>query len=187
MAIQIGARPDAGFDDPLGMLVDCHRRVERFLNVLCRVAERAEGRALSGEEIEAVEAALHYFRESGPRHNSDEEDSLFPRLRECLDPGGDHRSDEARGVLVEIDRLRGEHRENEVLHRETEELFAKWIAEGALHGADRNRLRAATARMEKIYKDHIRIEEQLVFPRAKKVLAPAAIFAMSEEFKTRRS
>ena len=81
MAVQIGAKPDSGFDDPIGMLADCHRRIERFLNILCRVAERAEGRALSGEECEVIQAALKYFQESGPRHNKDEEESIFPRLR----------------------------------------------------------------------------------------------------------
>ena len=41
MAIQIGGKPDSGFDDPIGMLIDCHRRIERFLHVLCVVASRA--------------------------------------------------------------------------------------------------------------------------------------------------
>jgi hypothetical protein len=45
MAVQIGARPDSGFDDPIGMLKDCHRRIERFLGILCQVARQAQGRA----------------------------------------------------------------------------------------------------------------------------------------------
>ena len=82
MAVQIGARPDSGFDDPIGMLKDCHRRIERFLDILCQVAQQAQGRALSIDERSAVESAIRYFFESGPRHNMDEEESLFPRLRE---------------------------------------------------------------------------------------------------------
>jgi hypothetical protein len=46
MAVQIGAKPDSGFDDPIGMLKDCHRRIEHFLDILCLVAERAHARAL---------------------------------------------------------------------------------------------------------------------------------------------
>lgn len=30
MAFQIGAKPDSSFDDPIGMLKDCHRRIESF-------------------------------------------------------------------------------------------------------------------------------------------------------------
>lgn len=37
MAVQINAKPLASFDRPLDMLVDCHRRVEHFLDVLIRV------------------------------------------------------------------------------------------------------------------------------------------------------
>ena len=81
MSVQIGARPDSGFDDPIGMLKDCHRRVERFLRILCQVVERAHGRSLDAEESAAVQAALHYFRTGGLRHTADEEESLFPRLR----------------------------------------------------------------------------------------------------------
>src|SRR5664279_268570 len=81
MAIQIGAKLDCGFDDPIGMLTDCHRRIESFLGILCIVAERATGRTLTHQEKAAVEASLQYFRSGGQRHTADEEESLFPRLR----------------------------------------------------------------------------------------------------------
>jgi hypothetical protein len=54
--IQIGAKLDSGFDDPLGMLKDCHRRIEQFLEILCVVAERTAG-SLTSEEAEAVQSA----------------------------------------------------------------------------------------------------------------------------------
>ena len=54
MAIQIGAKPDSGFDDPIGMLKDCHRRIESFLGILCVAVDRAQGRSLTGEERDAV-------------------------------------------------------------------------------------------------------------------------------------
>jgi hypothetical protein len=47
MAVQIGAKPDSGFDNPLGMLKDRHRRIESFLGFLCMLAERAQGRSLT--------------------------------------------------------------------------------------------------------------------------------------------
>ena len=176
MTVQIGARPDSGFDDPLGMLADCHRRIERFLDILCRVAARAEGRTLSREEIEAVEAALKYFQESGPRHNRDEEESIFPRLRAA------HAA-----VMVEVDRLEGEHQQTEALHKECAELYARWIAEEELHGADRSRLPAVLTRLERIYREHIRLEEDVVFPCAAKVFDRSAMSEAGAEFKTRRA
>src|ERR1035437_214605 len=72
MGIQIGAKPDSGFDDPIGMLIDCHRRIERFLQILWVVADAAPGRALTDEEAAAAQSALHYFRVGGQRHTADE-------------------------------------------------------------------------------------------------------------------
>lgn len=177
MAVQIGAKSDSGFDDPLGMLADCHRRIERFLDILCRVSEQAGERALTSEESDAVDAALRYFRESGPRHNHDEEDSLFPRLRDTP----------AAKVLGEVDRLEAEHHQTEALHKEAAELFTRWQAEGTLHLGDRARLRAITSKLAEIYREHIRIEEEVVFPCAARVLDAAAVATIGAEFKARRS
>ena len=68
MAIRIGSKPDSGFDDPIGMLKDCHRRIESFLGILCVVVDRAQDRNLTDEERDAVKAALEYFRTGGQRH-----------------------------------------------------------------------------------------------------------------------
>ena len=86
MAVQIGAKLDSGFSDPIGMLKDCHRRIESFLGILCVVVGRAQGRALTSEERSAIQAAIQYFRVGGKRHTADEEESLFPRLRASIDP-----------------------------------------------------------------------------------------------------
>src|ERR1017187_4388095 len=125
MAVQIGAKPDSGFDDPLGILKDCHRRIESFLGILCVVVERAQGRSLTGEERDAVEAALQYFRTGGQRHTADEEESLFPRLR---------KSDAT--SFAEIDRLEGDHREANDLHSSSERLYSIWIESGGLGPVD---------------------------------------------------
>src|SRR5262252_10900664 len=86
MPIVIGAKRESDFTDPIGMLGDCHRRIEMFLNVLVRVAEQARGDALNAEQRGALESALRYFREAAPKHTADEEESLFPRLRNMRNP-----------------------------------------------------------------------------------------------------
>jgi hemerythrin-like domain-containing protein len=176
MAVQIGAKPDSGFDDPLGMLADCHRRIERFLSILCGVAQRAQGRPLSGEEHEAIEAALGYFREAGPRHNRDEEDSVFPRLRER---GADE-------VLDKMSRLESEHSEASALHDEMARLYSRWIADGHLSTGDELRIKSIATRLLDIYREHIRIEEEIVFPCAARLIAPPELAAIGAEFKARR-
>jgi hemerythrin-like domain-containing protein len=176
MGIQIGAKPDSGFNDPLGMLHDCHRRIEQFLRVLGLVLESAAGRSLTAEETNAIQASLHYFRTGGPRHTADEEESLFPRLR----------SSTAAGALAELDRLEADHHRAQQLHGDIDELFTAWIEEGRLASDDEQRLAAANRELAALYAAHIDMEEKVVFPHAAQALDADAIAAMGQEFRQRR-
>jgi hemerythrin-like domain-containing protein len=177
MGIQIGAKPDAGFDDPIGMLKDCHRRIEQFLHVLCLVVERAPGRPLTEEEAAAVKSALNYFRVGGQRHTADEEESLFPRMRA---------ERETSGALKEIESLETDHRQADDLHLAVENLYTSWLEGKALTAEEEQKLRAATERLKLLYEGHIRIEENLVFPRATQGLDIETIAKIGEEFRARR-
>jgi hemerythrin-like domain-containing protein len=177
MAVQIGARLDAGFDDPLGMLKDCHRRIESFLRVLCHVAEREQEGPLSPEERNAVQAALEYFRVGGQRHTQDEEESLFPRM---------HKAGAADG-LEALAELEQQHCEANQLHAAADRLFSKWLESGSLPAADRASLRTTAARLADLYAEHIRVEEQVVFPHAGECLDAEALASMGAEFRARRS
>ena len=177
MGIQIGARPDAGFDDPLGMLKDCHRRIEHFLRILCVVVERAHGRAMTQEESAAIQAALSYFQVGGKRHNADEEESLFPRLRAA---GADPAELEQVGVLE------NDHRNAERLHAEIDRLYAAWLETGWLNVDDEAVLRSTAERLQGIYAQHIEIEEKIVFPHAAERLNKEALAEIGDEFRARR-
>jgi hemerythrin-like domain-containing protein len=177
MAIRIGAKPDSGFDDPIGMLRDCHRRIEHFLRFICGVVERARGRSLTTEEAAAIESALRYFKVGGLRHTADEEESLFPRMR----------ADEVLGNLPELDELESEHREANELHQAVERLYSTWIKYGSLPAESEQRLSSATQRLQKLYDEHIEMEEKVVFPRAAEALDAKTIAVIGEEFRARRA
>jgi hemerythrin-like domain-containing protein len=177
MGIQIGAKPDSGFDDPLGMLRDCHRRIEHFLNILDVVAAHARGRELNAEESAAVQAALRYFHEGGRRHTADEEQSLFPRLR-LVCPETD---------FPEVSGLEGDHRDAEELHAVVEELYRRWMQSGKLNNEDEGRLCSAMERMKKLYREHITLEDDVLFPRAAEWLSTQALAEIGQEFRARCS
>ena len=176
MGIQIGARPDSGFDDPIGMLTDCHRRIEHFLNILCLVVKRAGTRRMTEEESAAIQASLQYFQVGGKRHNADEEESLFPRLKEGPAPG----------ALEELNALEHDHQVAEGLHSAVETLYLKWMADGELAENDRGQLLSETERLRNLYERHIQIEEKTVFPRAAQLLDGATIQTIGGEFRSRR-
>ncbi|HUX27822.1 MAG TPA: hemerythrin domain-containing protein [Terracidiphilus sp.] len=177
MSVQIGAKPDSGFDDPIGMLKDCHRRIERFIHILEVVARRAQGRALTVEETEAVQAALQYFHVGGKRHNADEEESLFPRLR----------AKDGAGHEEALERLENDHRNALNLHAAVETFFTAWMSAGRLSPEGAGRLVSATEQLEQLYKAHIQVEEEVVFPHAAEALDTGTIAAIGMEFRARRA
>ena len=176
MGIQIGAKLDSGFDDPIGMLKDCHRRIERFLHILWIVSQRAPGRALTGEETAAVQSALQYFGAGGRRHTADEEESLFPRLR--AEPAAEH--------FEELGGLESDHRHANDLHESADKLYSVWIANAELSPENEMRLRSATEQLKHLYEEHIQIEEKIVFPRAAEILDRGTIATIGREFYDRR-
>src|SRR5579884_2040993 len=85
MLITIGKKPESDFDDPVGMLRDCHKRITYFLNTLAIAAKNIPGQPLPEDVQGAVLNSLRYFREAAPNHNADEEQSLFPRMRTSME------------------------------------------------------------------------------------------------------
>ena len=84
MPVQIGAKAH-NFTDPTGLLSDCHRRVEMSLGMLQAVGEVIDQPATE-ETSRSLESAIRYFGEAAHKHTADEEDSLFPRLRQLDHP-----------------------------------------------------------------------------------------------------
>jgi hemerythrin-like domain-containing protein len=177
--IVIGAKPESNFEDPIGLLTDCHRRIERFLSVLVQISEQARGRPLTGEQRAAWETALRYFREAAPKHTADEEQTLFPRLRGLNRP-------EVQTVLERMELLEMDHSRADKGHSEVERLGQDWLASGALASADDERLCAVLAELSDLYQNHIAIEEGEVFPAAAKVLSKSERDAIGDEMAARR-
>ena len=177
--IQIGGRRESDFTDPIGMLSDCHRRIERFLGTLIVVGREAHGGPLNNEQRTALESGLRYFREAAPKHTADEEESLFPRLR-CIE------SPEAKAVLAQIDALEDDHDRADRSHREIERLGQRWLTEGQLTAEEAARFANRLAALSDLYQRHISLEDNVVFPSAKRLLASAETHAVGAEMAARR-
>jgi hemerythrin-like domain-containing protein len=179
MPVVIGQKPDHDFSQPVGMLSDCHRRVERFLGVLVRLSSGFEGQPLNEESRAALSGALRYFQESAPKHTADEEESLFPRLRKIADA-------ELAGTLAEMERLEEDHRRVAPLHDEMDTLGRRWLDAGQLSPDDAERLKNLTAFLESHYREHIRTEDERLFPAAERALSETDRRAIGQEMAERR-
>jgi hemerythrin-like domain-containing protein len=178
MPVKLGAAVDHGFDEPLGLLSDCHRRIENFLGVLEKVVGLAQG-ALNEEQRRAAETALTYFRTAAPRHTQDEEQSLFPRLRASGEP-------RACAALETIQSLEADHGVADAGHAEIETLFGHWIEQGGLSDERRRRLAELLAELRELYRRHIEVEDRELFPLAGQVLSKEEIAAVGREMAERR-
>jgi hemerythrin-like domain-containing protein len=172
--VQIG-QAEPGFDDPVGLMAACHRRIERFLVVLVDLTVRRHGSELNELERAAMETALRYFRDAAPHHTADEEDGLFPAL--AKDRGEDEEA---------ISELERDHRRAERLHRTVDRLGHLWLTAGNLAESRVIRLQAALGELSALYQEHIRIEEQRIFPSARTLLSQEVLEKIGREMAARR-
>lgn len=177
MPVQIGAKTHA-FSDPTGLLSDCHRRIEMFLVSLQRVAEVIDS-PLTADARTALEAALRYFHEAAPKHTKDEEESLFPRLREI-------HGLEIQSALSTLNSLEDEHQHANALHGEVHVLGMQCLEKGQLSSHEADRFRQAIGELVSIYGEHIRIEDDVVFPAARRALSSSQKSEIANEMASRR-
>jgi len=179
MALMPGAPRAADFTDPLGMLKDCHRRVERFLGAQMKVAACDPGCPLDTLHADGARQAAHYFQTNAPWHTSDEEDSLFPRLRASSHPRA------AQGAAL-ANALEADHVEMAPLHDVVDEAMEAWLSDGRLDADQHARLNAVLAKMHTVYTSHIAREDGELIPLAAEVLTPQDLVEMGREMRLRR-
>lgn len=151
-----------------------------FLDVLTRIVRQADGGALMSAEVAQLQTALRYFAEAAPTHTSDEEDSLFPRLRQCHDP-------ELTRILDMVALLEADHRLATPHHNAVNHLVRSWIAAGRLDPAETNALHGHLMALRGIYDAHIAVEDGDVFPAAARLLSPRQIEEIGQEMLDRRA
>lgn len=180
MLVKIGRHTDHGFDTPLGLLSDCHRRIERFLGALIAVAETRRGSELPDADRAVLDVALRYFSTAAPHHSADEEQSLFPRLRSSSDP-------RACAALETVQRLEADHRVADARHDAVDTLGRRWLSAGMLPVTEARALREHLVALDRLYRRHIKVEDEELFPAAGRVLSAADLEAVGREMVGRRN
>lgn len=179
MPVQLGAKAEHHFDQPLGLLSDCHRRIENFLGVLLRVTAIGGDQPLTTQQREALTTALRYFDSAAPRHTADEEESLFPRMRQSDDP----RVCEA---MAKLDALEADHQTADDAHREVDVIGRKWLGQGTLAVSDLDRMKQLLQMLVELYQRHIHVEDHEIFPLAGQLLAKDQVTQIGQEMAKRR-
>jgi hemerythrin-like domain-containing protein len=169
------------FTNPLGLLVHCHERIEAQLSALERAAEilRAGDTQSLSRVFAAVDSACAHFAIAGVKHTEDEDVSLFPRLRER---GGTAGQD----ALAAMAELESQHRTAEQLHAQFDELVGSLPRDGSADAKDLDCFSDLVTELTTLYRPHILLENNFVFPVAAEVLPASEIQALGEEMRARR-
>jgi hemerythrin-like domain-containing protein len=139
----------AGFDDPLEMLLACHRRIEKQLETLKRLRAHVDANGVDAEATAAAQAVLRYFVKAGANHHQDEEEDLFPMLDRRIVDAGEH----ARFMHFR-ERLEADHRQLEGAWQRLRRPL-----EGIADGFTRTLPAADVQSFVEAYAHHILVEE----------------------------
>jgi hemerythrin-like domain-containing protein len=169
------------FADPLGLMSHCHRKIEGYLKGMMAAGEMLRGgRGRDVDEaFRLIDAARQHFTARGPKHTQDEETSLFPRLRE-------HGGGEAEDALSALAELEGEHRAAERVHAGFDSLIDRLPHDGSAPAEDLDRYAELVAALESIYRPHILVEDEIVFPVAARVIPTGVLAMIGREMRERR-
>jgi hemerythrin-like domain-containing protein len=168
------AGPAATFEQPFEMLVACHERVTRTLDLLQRLRVHLRSHGADDQARQAAQDIMRYFDQAAPQHHRDEEVHVFPPLIAQGDPA----------MLQVVGRLQQDH-----LQMESRWVRARSVLEGVVAGAN-NALaaddEAALDAFASLYAGHIEAEEAIAYPAAAAALDAEAVAAMGREMKLRR-
>ncbi|MCA6215892.1 hemerythrin domain-containing protein [Ideonella sp. B7] len=171
-----GTEPAAvGFETPLAMLAECHRRVEDQCATLQRLVPHLAAHGVDRAAAEAAAAVLRYFDLAGPKHHADEEEDLFPALFESV-AGSD-----AVCLRELTEALKAQHREFEWRWAALRGPLAE-IAAGRAAPLDA----PAVAAFGTLYAEHIAREEGELLPLAQRLLADTVQADIGRAMRQRR-
>jgi hemerythrin-like domain-containing protein len=177
ITLETSFRSSPTFHDPLGMLEACHRRIELALRKIAAIAEREREAPLNDSAQLALSEVLHYFEVGVPRHAQDEELSLIPRLNERL----------TAAERQTVERIEREHATLDGLHAELNALGRRLQATLRFQSqAQRSRFGELIGSLQAIYTEHIRLEDEELFPAAAGRLEAETIAEVGAEMASRR-
>jgi hemerythrin-like domain-containing protein len=169
----MSALPD--FDRPIEALYICHSNILKRMERMEEMGEvlMRDGAAAFDAQRETWLELSSFIRHSIPNHTADEENDLFPLLRE--------------GMGSEIEGLFADHREAEAREERLQMLIAS-LADGGLANRDEAvaELGGLAVGIAEFYRDHIRLENEEIFPRAAELLDETQLRTLGDEMRKRR-
>lgn len=166
----------AGFDDPIGMWMGCHRRIEKQLRTLVMLPAHLSEKGVDPDATSAAQAILNYFEKAAAHHHEDEDLDLFPLLEARITDRG------------ELSRFRDLRARLEVEHELMKPSWSKIRKplQGIADGIAKTLVVADVEAFRALYVEHIPAEEQAVTDLARRYLKAADLETLGKSMAARR-
>ena len=171
----------ADFTRPLDVLFHCHQKIAANLETLRRTTaalHKSKGENFK-ELFGTLDTVLNLFFTTGTKHTLDEEESLFPRIRQ-------HSDSVVSEVFDVIGQLESQHKRALSIEESLKKLTIDMATDEAL---DENKLALFSDLGESLYdlyQPHIQMENEFVFPAARKILSDDELLEIGREMYQRR-
>lgn len=172
--------PSVGFEQPFDMLLACHDRVRRSLDLLERLADHVRQNGTDSAAQSAASDVLRYFDLAAPLHHQDEERHVLPALR----------ASESAPLIALADQIEAEHQELHGIWAELRTVLLEWQKPESPSATDLARqiekCGPLIARYTALYRVHAAEEERLAFPSAAQRIPLPQLASMGAEMAARR-
>ncbi|MBK8255904.1 MAG: hemerythrin domain-containing protein [Polyangiaceae bacterium] len=162
--------------DCLDLMLECHDRIRRFMRMAIWLAHAEDTPA---NAISETAASVHrYFAEALPRHSQDEDLSLAPRLLTKEIPDS---------VRTSVGMMTRQH---PGLEEVLSTLIPAWASVAQNHETLSDHasvLRKLTEQLQGMWLIHLGLEEDTVFPAARRFLTTSEMKEILTEMRDRRS
>ncbi len=163
-------RNTVGFAQPLALLRACHDKILQQCTTLERLVPHLAAHGNDAQAQQAAQGVLRYFGTAGQLHHLDEEENLFPRLRQA--------NADSAALLV---RLEAEHAEMLTAWARLQvELQALALAQCAALSAQN------VSDFVRRYRDHVALENAVLLPQAERWLSAQEIEKIGRAMAARR-
>ena len=162
-------------EDAVSLLLGCHERIRHFTEVGMRLAESAH--APAKDRADAARAVLRYYTIALPLHEADENESVYPRLKQALPPGE---------LALANQQMVDQHADIDATVADLVPMWERIERDPQSQAEFGERLRLRTEHLQSLWNAHLALEEEQIVPAMRKYLAPEQLSQIAQEMRDRR-
>ena len=165
-----------GFDRPLELIRQTHRRLEQRCALMDRLVDHLQQKGCDADAKASAGHIVRFFEEEMAQHHEDEERGLYTAVVEVTP------SKSRAGIAKLVGELRSEHEQLQAIWRDVLRPQLTAIMQGRAELLNRE----AVDRCHMLYVRHVRREEEVVLPTAEKRFSPEQMARLGRAMAERR-